>query len=47
MLGWITTDNISEVIKLGVDEIVIGSSTFENDEIEKSIRLFNQMLSIK
>ncbi|WP_434577485.1 ribulose-phosphate 3-epimerase [Thermoanaerobacterium thermosaccharolyticum] len=36
--GGINKDNVEEIVKLGVTDVVIGSSIFKNNEIEKNLK---------
>lgn len=36
--GGISKDNVEEIVKLGVTDVVIGSSIFKNNEIEKNLK---------
>lgn len=44
--GGITIDNIEMVVKAGAREIVIGSSIFKNEEIEKNVNDFSNKLQL-
>ena len=41
--GGVTLENINEIAELGVENIVVGSSIFENNDISESVKKFNEV----